>query len=273
MTATKTTEAPRNGPFSATPGMRLLGEILTWTCNGVAVKHSDLVNALKDADLDEGVARELAPRHAFTRACRKLARDRIIRQVGEDDKTLTFQFTQESRKEDKFEYVLETLLVLDKESGKVGCELPGLATLAQEKLDEAIVARTGGDVTRIVQKLFDRQADLFAIRPAGLLLRARDALLVHRQGATAPRQTERPVAPLPRPGGHQLPVVRRHADGSYDCGLMYDCRGAPKLAGLMATVFLSNLFLIPRTLDEFLELLKETFDNFEEVVAAGWRVD
>src|SRR5262249_22970042 len=140
MTATKT-EAPRNGPFAlVTPGMRLHGEIITWTCNGVAVKHSDLVNALKDAELDEGVARELAPRHAFTRACRKLARDRIIRQVAEDDKAITFQFTSERRDSDRFEYTLETLLSLDKESGKVSCELAGLATLAQERLDEAIVA-------------------------------------------------------------------------------------------------------------------------------------
>src|SRR5262249_32983044 len=44
---------------------------------------------------------------------------------------------------------------------------PGLATLAQEELDRCIEARTGGDVTRIVQRLFERQADLFPIRPAG----------------------------------------------------------------------------------------------------------
>jgi hypothetical protein len=168
MPATKTTEGPRNnGPFSVAPGMRLLGEIITWTCNGVAVKHADLINALRDAGLDEGVARELAPRHAFTRACRKLARDRIIRQVGEDEKSITFQFTSKRRDSDRFEYTLETLLSLEKESGKVSCELAGLATLAQERLDEAIVARTGGDVTRAVQKLFDRQADLFPIRPQG----------------------------------------------------------------------------------------------------------
>src|SRR5437764_338608 len=70
-----------------------------------------------------------------------------------------------------------------------------------------------------------------------------------------------------------LPVVRRHAGGGYDCGIMYDCRGAPKLAGRVATVWLCNLFTLPRTLDEFLELPRETFDSFEEVVAAGWRVD
>jgi hypothetical protein len=154
-------------PFELAEGTRLHGEILTWACGGVTVKHADLINALKESDLDEGVARELAPRHAFARACKKLARDRIIRQVAEDGSTITFQFTQESRKEDKFEYTLETLLVLDKESGKVTCELSGLATLAQERVDEAIVARTGGDVTRVVQRLFDRQADLFANRPKG----------------------------------------------------------------------------------------------------------
>lgn len=70
-----------------------------------------------------------------------------------------------------------------------------------------------------------------------------------------------------------LPVVRRHPDGSLDCGLMYDCRGATRLAGLSATVFLCNLFLLPRTLDEFLTLPREVYDTPEEVAAAGWRVD
>src|SRR5262249_21349689 len=52
-------------------------------------------------------------------------------------------------------------------TGKVSCALPGLATLAQELLDRCIEARTGGDVTRTVQRLFERQADLFAIRDKG----------------------------------------------------------------------------------------------------------
>jgi hypothetical protein len=70
-----------------------------------------------------------------------------------------------------------------------------------------------------------------------------------------------------------LPVIRRHPDGPDDCGLMYDTRGATRLAGLAATVFIGNVFLLPKSLDEFLALPKETYDNFEEVVAAGWRVD
>ena len=154
-------------PFPVTAVTRLLGEVISWTCTGVTVTHAALVAALSAARLDAGVARELAPRHAFTRACKKLSDQRIIRQVGEDENTLRFQFTHESRAGDKFEYELETMLTLDKRTGTVTCDLPGLATLAQEQLDRALDARTGSDVTRVIQKLFDRHADLFPIRPQG----------------------------------------------------------------------------------------------------------
>jgi hypothetical protein len=154
-------------PVPAPVGTRLLGEVIAWACPGLSVPHAQLVADLTDAGLDPAVARELAPRHAFSRACRKLSEQRIIRPVSEDVTTVTFQFTQESRADDKFEYTLETMLALDKQTGTVSCALPGLATLAQEELDRCIAVRTGGDVTRVVQKLFERQADLFPIRPQG----------------------------------------------------------------------------------------------------------
>jgi hypothetical protein len=156
-----------NGTHAVPPGTRLLGEIITWGCSGVSVRHLDLVNALRDSCLDEGVARELAPRHAFSRACKKLKDARIIRQVAENETTIQFQFTAEKRDGDRFEYELETMLSLEKATGKVSCTLPGLASLAQEELDRCIAARTGGDVTRLIQKLFERQADLFPIREKG----------------------------------------------------------------------------------------------------------
>lgn len=154
-------------PFPLALGAPLLGEVIAWTCSGVAVRHAALVDALAAAGLDPAVARELAPRHAFTRACKKLSDQRIIRPVGEDERTVRFQFTAEHRYSDRIEYALETMLTLDKKSGTVTCDLPGLATLAQEHLDRAIDARTGGDVTRVIQKLFDRHADLFPVRPQG----------------------------------------------------------------------------------------------------------
>ncbi len=159
--------ATATAPFPVAAGPRLLGEVIAWTCSGVSVTHPALVAALRDAGLDDGVARELAPKHAFTRACRRLCDRRIIRQVAEDGATVQFQFTQESRDGDRFEYTLETLLTLDKKTGTVTCDLPGLATLAQEELDRAIEARSGGDVTRVIQKLFERHADLFPVRPQG----------------------------------------------------------------------------------------------------------
>ena len=157
---------PGNG-LAVEPGTRLLGEIITWSASGVKVSHLTLVEALRDSGLDEGVARELAPRHAFARACRKLSEARIIRPVSEDAHAITFQFTAERREEGRYSYEMETLLTLEKARGKVRCDLPGLATLAQEELDRCIAVRTGGDVTRVVQRLFERQADLFPIREQG----------------------------------------------------------------------------------------------------------
>lgn len=154
-------------PYPVAAGTRRLGEVIAWTCGGVSVAHPALVAALRDAGLDEAVARELAPRHAFTRAAKKLSDRRIIRPVAEDAAAVKFQFTQESRDGDRFEYALETMLTLDKTTGRVTCDLPGLATLAQEEFDRAIGTRTGADVTRVVQRLFARHADLFPIRPQG----------------------------------------------------------------------------------------------------------
>jgi hypothetical protein len=154
-------------PVPTHAGTRLLGEVLAWACPGLSVAHTALVAALTDSGLEASVARELAPRHAFSRACKRLSEQRIIRPVSEDANMVKFQFTQESREGDRFEYTLETMLTLDKQTGAVTCELPGLATLAQEELDRCIAVRTGSDVTRIVQKLFERQADLFPIRPQG----------------------------------------------------------------------------------------------------------
>jgi hypothetical protein len=157
----------RESLFGARPGQTMLGEILTWSCSGAGIRHLDLVRALRDCGLDESVARELAPRHAFTRACKKLSEQRIIRPVAEDMTTIQFQFTAEHREGDRYSYDFETLLTLEKATGKVTCDLAGLATLAQEELDRCLAHRTGADLTRVIQRLFERDGDLFPIREQG----------------------------------------------------------------------------------------------------------
>ena len=69
-----------------------------------------------------------------------------------------------------------------------------------------------------------------------------------------------------------LPVVRRTA-GSGECGLLFDARRLAGVYGFSATVFLTNLFLLPPTQAALLALPREVFDTADEVYAAGWRVD
>ena len=70
-----------------------------------------------------------------------------------------------------------------------------------------------------------------------------------------------------------LPVVRRKPDGEMEYGVLYDCWTVGRRAGYSATVFLSNMFLLPGTEEAILALPKEVFDAPEEIAAAGWRVD
>ena len=146
---------------------KMLGEIITWKIQGVAISHADLLAGLMASDLDCDVAKELAPRNAFARACSKLDSERIIRKVAEDHATITFQFTREAIEEGKFSYHFESLLFLNKHSGGITSENLELEQLAKEEFGRCMEARTANDVTKIVQRLFERHADLFSIRDQG----------------------------------------------------------------------------------------------------------
>src|ERR1700722_4358269 len=65
-----------------------------------------------------------------------------------------------------------------------------------------------------------------------------------------------------------LPLVRRRPGAEEELGLLFDALGACGVAGRSATVFLSNLFLLPPTLDEFLALPGKVFDAPEEIADA-----
>src|SRR6185312_2177901 len=142
-----------------------LGEVIAWKCAGST--QAGLVAALKAAGLDAGIARELAPRNAFSRALKKLDDSRVIRQTAEDAKTISFQFTREAKIGSEFQYSLETVLTLDKHTGRIDCPLEALATAARAELDAAFENRTAADVTAIVQRIIERNGDLFPIRPQG----------------------------------------------------------------------------------------------------------
>jgi hypothetical protein len=69
-----------------------------------------------------------------------------------------------------------------------------------------------------------------------------------------------------------LPVVRR-AGGAEELGVMFDARTVCGRTGFGSTVFRTNLFALPPTVDALLALPREAFDSGEELLAAGWAVD
>lgn len=151
-------------------GVDLFGELVTWSCGGVKVSYHQVLAALKAADLDQNVARKLLPRNAFKRACKELSRNRVIREVKELSSVseLVFQFTAETKGDDqKFRYEIEALVRINRETGRIDCEQQELKDRAQGLLDDAIEGRTGSDVTRIIQRLFEQNADLFPVRDRG----------------------------------------------------------------------------------------------------------
>ena len=54
---------------------------------------------------------------------------------------------------------------------------------------------------------------------------------------------------------------------------MYDCWSVGRRPGFSATVFIANVFLLPKTEAEFLTLPKCVYDTPDELLADGWRVD
>jgi hypothetical protein len=70
-----------------------------------------------------------------------------------------------------------------------------------------------------------------------------------------------------------LPAVRRRPGQDLECGVLYDCWTAGRRGDYSATVFLTNIFIMPSTGEEFLALPKEVFDTPDEVAAAGRRLD
>lgn len=148
---------------------KIHGEIVSWSVPlNTKLPYTAVVAGLTAAGLDAKLARELKPRDAFARACRELQDARIIRRVAESAGELKFQFTKEEREGDRLRYDFEAVLTLDKVTGTVRCDAqPALAARAEESIKSASDIRSTNDITRLIQKLFDREADLFQVRDSG----------------------------------------------------------------------------------------------------------
>jgi hypothetical protein len=69
-----------------------------------------------------------------------------------------------------------------------------------------------------------------------------------------------------------LPVIRR-VDDRLEYGVLYDAQGVSGLFGFRCTVFLVNLFTLPRIESVLLTGPRRVYDTFEELADDGWHVD
>jgi hypothetical protein len=147
-----------------------LGEIVSWEFpTGTVVKHAALAAALDAAGLNKAAARALHLRFAFVRAIRKLASDRIIRDLKETSSTVSFQLTRERRDTDHFEYDFENIVTLDLATGKVSCKDASIEAAVTALLATCVEDRKVADLSRLLLSLFSRNADVFPIKfPAGV---------------------------------------------------------------------------------------------------------
>jgi hypothetical protein len=91
----------------------------------------------------------------------------VIDLVAKDGDLVSFQFTKRAIQSKEWVYSKECNLILNTSTGQIECEDKKLKANAQKLLDKCIEDRTTADITKIIQKLFDAEADLFPIRDQG----------------------------------------------------------------------------------------------------------
>lgn len=158
--------------LSGFSGMELLGQVITWDAHGPHQLKA-VIQALKDAGLDEKYAKEFKFGNAFNRACNQLSEERVIDVLRQDADEVLFQFSKKHTIEDtsdgttEFEYKKEVKIRLNKDTGKLTCKNEEVRKQAEAELDRCMNERTTSDITSIVQQLFEKHADLIPLRDRG----------------------------------------------------------------------------------------------------------
>lgn len=146
----------------------LLGEIITWSIPyGTSLTKSNVIAALSKASLDTSEAKEILPSSAFARACHSMKEERAIDIVKADERETVFQFTKKILKDAEMSYKKETFIRLDTLAGNVFCDDKDLEKFARAEVRRRMEERTTSDITKIVQRLFEKEGDLFSLRDRG----------------------------------------------------------------------------------------------------------
>jgi hypothetical protein len=144
----------------------LLGQIVTWDTKGNDIPVAKIRTALIAAGLPD-VAGDLNNRSAFSRATKHLKENRSIDKVKETkDGKVIFQLTRKDVINDAVQFLYETQVTLDTATGDILCDDSFIESEARRMFAHAMQVRSASDITRVVQKLFKDNADLFPVNPS-----------------------------------------------------------------------------------------------------------
>jgi hypothetical protein len=246
--STVQTQPASGQPFVVPPQAELWGEVVAWELPvKVRVAHPDLAAALSAAGLDPQAARELNRRHAFVRACRQMAQDRIITNVFEDTAEITFQLNvlHTDARSRRADFDFEATVTLCKATGAVRSTDPVVEAAARHELAEALRLRRTDDVTRLLHQLFARGgADLFPVKGGTYFVPEKSAAFLDKVGLF-----------LAAVGGRlsRYPVPR----------------GTPQGDQTVSRVVYDGLYAAVEEYEEAVEGLN--YESSEQAVAASWR--
>lgn len=156
--------------FTEVKDSDLLGEVVTWDMGSAEVTYFQVKQALINAGLDPEDAKDLRATTCFSRAIKELKKGRVIEKLERNGDVLTFQFSQKHLDEYSkvMEYPYEAKVTLDLASGSIDCpESREIEQHARTMFAHAQGHRVTSDITRLVQNMFAKHADLYALNSKG----------------------------------------------------------------------------------------------------------
>lgn len=143
----------------------LLGEVVAWDMNGPEVKLSTVRAALDAAGIATDIP-ALRATTAFSRACKPIKKGALLKAHKKDKDIKRYQLDAINEGENAISYDYVATLALDTDTGRVTCgENYELGESLQASTQEQLETRTASDITKIVQQLFVKNADLFPLVP------------------------------------------------------------------------------------------------------------
>ena len=156
-----------------------LGYILYWSLRNVDITMEQFASYLQEVGFDKKYAKPHNYRSTMIRSLRNLEEQRIIRLLTEDNNTLSYQFTAETKvehdKEAELQYDMETIVVIDKIEYRRTQNFEQSLIKGKPEIKEKLIElfekeKTryhSGDVSRYIQRIFRDQADIISLREQG----------------------------------------------------------------------------------------------------------